>query len=196
MLLVWATLQQFKRALGNMKDRVALFHLDDLLISSRILEDGFKKLQIVLQTLSTAGFSLNLPKCKFIRRTIVYLGGEIRFEGNRPSLLKTEEKKNSPIPENVKQFRQIISLASYFKSFQILMRKRLVSLVIYINRIVRKCACHCIQWVILKQHTGKYAGKMFPIEKVPIPFHTVHVDVVRPLVSYNKKKIIHSCLCR
>ncbi|KAK9753312.1 Reverse transcriptase (RNA-dependent DNA polymerase) [Popillia japonica] len=51
------------KALGTLKDSMAQVYLDDVMVSSEPIEEGFARLEKVLQALSTAGFSLNLDKC-------------------------------------------------------------------------------------------------------------------------------------
>ncbi|CAK9833136.1 Transposon Tf2-6 polyprotein [Anthophora retusa] len=53
-----------------------------------------------------------------VRRTkIEYLGREISAEGIRPGEAKIKSLLEAPIPENVKQVRQFMGLASYFRKF-------------------------------------------------------------------------------
>ncbi|KAH0820498.1 hypothetical protein GEV33_002293 [Tenebrio molitor] len=104
-------------ALGPLKDRVALVYLDDVLIPSTTIERGIEKLELVLTALAKAGFSLNINKCKFFQTTVDYLGRSVSAEGIRPSTGKVTALANSPTPGNVKQVRQFMGLASYFRKF-------------------------------------------------------------------------------
>nr|CAI5850717.1 unnamed protein product [Callosobruchus analis] len=104
-------------ALGNLRDSIALVYLDDILIPSVTPEEGFSHLRRVLEALSSAGFSLNIKKCRFLQPNLEYLGREISGEGIRPGKSKTEALLNSPTPENVKQVRQFMGLAGYFRKF-------------------------------------------------------------------------------
>jgi hypothetical protein len=104
-------------ALGPLKDRVALVYLDDVLIPSTTIERGIEKLELVLTALAKAGFSLNINKCKFFQTTVDYLGRSVSAEGIRPSTGKVTALANSPAPGNVKQVRQFMGLASYFRKF-------------------------------------------------------------------------------
>ncbi|XP_046141101.1 uncharacterized protein LOC123987675 [Osmia bicornis bicornis] len=62
------------RALGNLRNKVALAYIDDVLIRSSTVEGGLDRLDQVLKALSIVGFSLNLPKCKFLQEKVEYLG--------------------------------------------------------------------------------------------------------------------------
>lgn len=104
-------------ALGPLKDTIALVYLDDILIPSKTVEEGIESLKKVLVALKTAGFSLNIAKCKFLQTTIEYLGREISIEGVRPDPRKIQALTHSPVPRNVKQVRQFMGLAGYFRKF-------------------------------------------------------------------------------
>ncbi|CAK9806275.1 Retrovirus-related Pol polyprotein from transposon 297 [Anthophora plagiata] len=105
------------KALGNLRNSIALVYLDDILIPSETIEEGFERLKVVLSALDKAGFSLNLKKCAFFKTKIEYLGREISAEGIRPGEAKIKSLLEAPIPENVKQVRQFMGLASYFRKF-------------------------------------------------------------------------------
>jgi hypothetical protein len=78
----------FQRALLNaldaLKDSIAVVYLDDILIPSTTVGEGLEFLQLVLEALKVAGFSLNISKCKFLQPSVKYLGREISSEGIRP----------------------------------------------------------------------------------------------------------------
>lgn len=46
------------------------------------------------------------------------------------------------------------------------------------RRFVKKYVSACLNCAYYKHNAGKKQGKLHPIEKVPIPFHTIHVDHV------------------
>ncbi|XP_015435727.1 PREDICTED: uncharacterized protein LOC107191251 [Dufourea novaeangliae] len=104
-------------ALGNLRNSIALVYLDDVLIPSKTIEEGLDRLEQVLQALDTAGFSLNMKKCLFFKTQLEYLGREISGEGIRPGSGKIKALLEAPVPINVKQVRQFMGLASYFRKF-------------------------------------------------------------------------------
>ncbi|CAF4831682.1 unnamed protein product [Pieris macdunnoughi] len=105
------TLRKFIEA-GNV-----LVYIDDVLIVSMSIDDGISLLCDVLKTLTEAGFSVNLRKCCFLTTKIEYLGRVISHGQVRPSLHKIEALVNSPTPTNVKQVRQFLGLAGYFRRY-------------------------------------------------------------------------------
>lgn len=47
-------------------------------------------------------------------------------------------------------------------------------------RFVKKYCDHCFKCIANKKHTGLKQGLLHPIEKIPVPFHTLHCDCVGP----------------
>lgn len=105
------------KALGKLKYDTAIVYMDDIVIPSVTVEDGFSNLKLVLDALEEAGFSVNIHKCRFFMHSIIYLGREISADGIRPDPNKIKAVKESAPPTNVKQVRQFIGLASYFRKF-------------------------------------------------------------------------------
>lgn len=105
------------KALGSLATDVALVYLDDILIPSTTVTEGLDSLKQVLTALRAAGFSLNIDKCKFLQTDIEYLGREISAEGVKPGFKKVQALVNSPVPTNVREVRQFMGLAGYFRRF-------------------------------------------------------------------------------
>ncbi|KAJ8705933.1 hypothetical protein PYW07_010710 [Mythimna separata] len=109
----------FQRAISKAVQHLKfiLVYIDDLLIPFGTISEGLDYLDQTLKALSDAGFSINLSKCKFFETSIEYLGRTISHEGVKPSQKKVSALVNSPIPANVRQVRQFMGLASYFRRF-------------------------------------------------------------------------------
>lgn len=59
----------------------------------------------------------NPEKCTWFATSVPYLGHEISVEGVRPSKEKVQAVKEWPRPQNVKQVKQFLGLASYYRKF-------------------------------------------------------------------------------
>lgn len=94
-----------------------LVYIDDVLILSETVDEGLSLLHQVLQALTTAGFSINLKKCNFLVTEIEYLGRLISRGQVRPSPRKVQALSDAPRPTNVKQVRQFLGLAGYFRRY-------------------------------------------------------------------------------
>ncbi len=74
-------------------------------------------LRLVLDRLIGAGLKLKPSKCHFVRREVQYLGLLITPCGLRPNPERGSAVKDFPVPQNIKEVRQFIGLASYYRRF-------------------------------------------------------------------------------
>jgi len=74
-----ATFQQaLDIILSGVKWQRCLIYLDDVIVNSKTEEEHVGHVDRVLRLLRDAGVTLRLPKCRFFRRTLEYLGHEIK----------------------------------------------------------------------------------------------------------------------
>lgn len=102
---------------SHLNDGNVLVYVDDVLLLSNTIPDGIELLHNVLTTLTIAGFSINLRKCSFLTTEIEYLGRVISRGQVRPSPRKVEALTNTSPPTTVKQVRQFLGLAGYFRRY-------------------------------------------------------------------------------
>lgn len=95
----------------------ACVYIDDVLLPSDTIEEGLQTLREVLGTLTKAGFSINLKKCKFLTTEVEYLGRTISNGQVRPSKYKVEALVAARVPSSVKEVRQFLGLAGYFRRY-------------------------------------------------------------------------------
>lgn len=106
-----------QQALGPLRDTVALFYLDDILIPGKSWTDLKSKLRLVLEALRKAGFTIKLAKCRFLFGKVAYLGHEISANGIEPGTEKVGAIRDFPAPKNVHEIRRFLGLTSYFRKF-------------------------------------------------------------------------------
>lgn len=94
-----------------------LTYIDDVLILANTVQKGIDTLREVLTVLTSAGFSINLKKCTFLDTQVEYLGRLIGHGQVRPTPGKVEALVKSPKPSNVKEVRQFLGLAGYFRRY-------------------------------------------------------------------------------
>lgn len=104
-------------ALGDLAHTFVVSYMDDLVIISRTAEEGLERLHMVLSVLTSKGFSLNLSKCSFIVKRILFLGYDIFAGQVKPNPGKVEALTLLPPPHTVTELRGFIGLASYFRQF-------------------------------------------------------------------------------
>lgn len=97
--------------------QVCQVYVDDVLSKCRDFSEGLSHIERILIALQTAGFSINVEKTAFFKRSIEYLGNVISDGQVGPSPRKVEALTKAPIPTTVKQVRQFNGLAGYFRRF-------------------------------------------------------------------------------
>ncbi len=101
---------------GLIGDSVFAF-LDDVIIASKDVETHLQKLEEVLNRLKSAGLSLKLTKCNFMKKQIALLGHVLDAEGIHTTPEKVTAVKNFPPPKDLKFLRSFLGLSGYYRSF-------------------------------------------------------------------------------
>ena len=92
-------------------------YLDDLILVSRDVDSHLEKLDLVLQKFADAGLKLNLPKCKFLKSSIEFLGHIVDSNGIHTTNAKIKAVQKFPTPNSVDQVRSFLGLAGYYRAF-------------------------------------------------------------------------------
>lgn len=95
---------------GDATKRVASAYMDDIIVPSATIEEGLRKLEMVLMLLKQGGLTLKLSKCCFFREKVEYLGFELSSDGIRPGSSKIKTVQDFPEPINQHTFRQFLGL--------------------------------------------------------------------------------------
>ena len=86
-------------------------YLDDIVIYADSLEEHQKKFGNLVDLLRSANLKLQPDKCEFLRPVVTYLGHIINKNGILPDPKKISAVNNFPIPINIKNITQFLSLA-------------------------------------------------------------------------------------
>ena len=100
----------------NGPDFVSVY-LDDVLVFSETFEEHLHHLALVINRLLKAGLKLRPSKCHFICKQVQYLGHLITPSGILPNPGRTDAVRIYPTPQSVKEVRQFLGLASYYRRF-------------------------------------------------------------------------------
>jgi len=92
-------------------------YLHDIVVSANSLNSMIKKLQIIFEKLRENNLRLQLQKCHFLRKEVVYLGHRLSAEGVKPDKGQTECVKNVPIPKNTTDVKAFLGLTGYYRRF-------------------------------------------------------------------------------
>jgi hypothetical protein len=92
-----------------------LTYIDDVLVHNKGHEDHLRTVEEVLLRLRKYGLKLNADKSIFGATTVQYLGYTINEEGVTLSTDKMAAIRDSRPPSNLKQIREFVGLANYFR---------------------------------------------------------------------------------
>lgn len=98
------------------REDISLF-MDDILLSSKSVDDAFVLLEKVLVELRKAGMTLNLEKCDFLTTETTYLGHRITKDGVAPGDRNVESIKKFDVPKSFKKVRRFLGLTGFFRKY-------------------------------------------------------------------------------
>jgi transposase InsO family protein len=101
----------------GLKFESIIVYLDDILIYSYDLNQHLERLREVLQRLRKAGLKLKPNKCKFMRRSVDFLGHVVSADGIRADPGKISAVLDWPVPNNLTELRAYLGLCSYYRRF-------------------------------------------------------------------------------
>ena len=111
----------FERLMERVFDRLIfkflLIYLDDIIIYSKTFEAHLEHLREVLQRLKMANLKLNCKKCSLFCQKVSFLGHQVSQQGIEAEPEKVSAIREWPQPRNVKEVRQFVGLASYYRKF-------------------------------------------------------------------------------
>jgi len=92
-------------------------YLDDIIVISATFDDHLRHLKEVFHRLRGAELRVNPDKCHFGLTELKYLGHVVERRGLRTDPEKTKAVTQWPTPTTVRQIRQFIGLASWYRRF-------------------------------------------------------------------------------
>lgn len=106
-----------QRVMGPLRNRVAMWFLDDILIPANSFEDMIHRLREVLKALQNAHLTLKLSKCCFGLEEVSYLGLILTPEGIKPGIDKVAAIRDVSAPTNKHEIRRFLGLTGFFRRF-------------------------------------------------------------------------------
>ena len=97
--------------------KYASIYIDDVLVFSCSMEDHVQHLVSVLERIRAAKLKLKPSKCRLLREEVEYRGHSITPNGLKPIMRHLDAVKEFLAPTTVKQTRQFLGLASYYRRF-------------------------------------------------------------------------------
>uniref|UniRef100_A0A5S6Q766 RNA-directed DNA polymerase n=1 Tax=Trichuris muris TaxID=70415 RepID=A0A5S6Q766_TRIMR len=97
-------------------DGVAVY-IDDIIITGCNERQHMDRLHAVLRQLRKVGAHTCATKCKFMCKSVTYLGHRIDQEGIHPTQERVEAIKQMPMPSNVHELRSFLGAVNYYAKF-------------------------------------------------------------------------------
>ena len=94
-----------------------LVYIDDIIIFGRTFQETIDRLRRVLERLKSAGLRIKPSKCNLFQKSVNFLGHIVTDQGIKVDPEKTVAVQKWPEPQNVKQVRGFLGLASYYRHF-------------------------------------------------------------------------------
>lgn len=113
-----ATFQRLMdQVLTGLQGTELFVYMDDIVVHASSLKEHDVKMKKLLSRLESANLKLQPDKCEFLHHEVTYLGHIIGENGVRPDPKKLAAVRNFPTPKNLKNIRQFLGLAGYYRRF-------------------------------------------------------------------------------
>ncbi|PJE77798.1 hypothetical protein CI610_03273 [invertebrate metagenome] len=113
-----ATFQRLmEKCMGDLHLRECLVFIDDILIFSKTVQEHLNRLESVFSKLEQHGLKLKASKCEFFKTSVTYLGHVVSEDGISTDPDKTAAVTDWPEPRNIKELRQFLGFAGYYRRF-------------------------------------------------------------------------------
>lgn len=97
--------------------KFVIVYLDDILIFSKTLDDHMMHTRKVFEKLREEKLLINLKKCSFVKKELVYLRFVISAEGLKMDAEKVRAILEWPTPRSATEVRSFHGLASFYRKF-------------------------------------------------------------------------------
>ena len=94
-----------------------IVYIDDILITGKTESEHLSTLSKVLTKLEEAGLRAHRSKCKFMAKSVVFLGHMIDEHGVHPVKEKIQAIREAPVPRNVSELKSYLGLLTYYSKF-------------------------------------------------------------------------------
>ena len=92
-------------------------YIDDELVFSPSWQDHIRHLKLTIKRLLSVGLKLRPLKCRFIRQEVEFLGHVLTPQGLKTSWHHVQAVRDFKVPSSVREVRQFLGLASYYRRF-------------------------------------------------------------------------------
>lgn len=97
--------------------KIVVVYVDDIMVLAKDNDEAIERLKMVFDCAAKAGLEIKLSKCRFLQRTVEFLGHVIENGHIKPSPLKTAAVQSFPEPKTMKNVQSFLGLTGYFRKF-------------------------------------------------------------------------------
>lgn len=94
-----------------------LLYMDDIIIPSKSVDEGFTRLERIFQRLQQANLKCKPSKCVLFQKQVKFLGHLVSEHGVATDPEKIASVKNWTVPRNAKEVKSFLGLCSYYRRF-------------------------------------------------------------------------------
>ena len=110
-------MQLMNEVLKKFLGKFFIFYLDDILIFSKTLEEHLIHIHKVFGKLREEKLLINLKKCNFVKKELMYLGFVVLEKCLKMDLEKVKAILEEPTPRTVIDLRSFHGLTTFYKMF-------------------------------------------------------------------------------
>ena len=110
-------MQLMNKVLKKFLGKFVIVYLDDILIFSKTLEENLLHIHSVFERLREEKLLINLKKCSFAKKELVYLGFFVSPEGIKMDPEKVKAILEWPTPRSSTEVRSFHGLISFYRNF-------------------------------------------------------------------------------
>ena len=103
--------------MGDLHMKECCTFIDDVIVRGSSFQEELLHLKHIFDKLIKCNLKLNLDKCAFFRKQLIYCGHVVSEEGVEPDPDKVVKVKSSPRPANVEHVRAFLGFAGYYRRF-------------------------------------------------------------------------------
>ena len=109
----------FQRLMNQVTQGIpgCVVYIDDILLFSQTWESHLEQIALLFSRLDDANLVVNLPKCEFVKDTILYLGYKIGQGQVLPPTAKVDAILKFPTPSNKREIQRYLGMIGYYRRF-------------------------------------------------------------------------------